>query len=297
MYRAKVGGRGKFHLFTSDIKDKVREAVLLEFDLRQGIGRGELVLHYQPQMDLLTGRVAGVEALVRWRHPQRGLLPPADFLGMAEESGLIAPMTRWVLRETCAQAARWQRMGLRRRIAVNISSVLFRKEDVRRLVTSVLAETGLDPALLEIEITETALMENPEAAANELRELQDLGVRFSIDDFGTGYSSLSRLKLLPVNRLKIDKSFVGSLTTDRSDIAIVRAIISIGRSLNLDIIAEGVETADQVRLLRAEGCQEIQGFYVAPPLPAGELELFLRERETGPDERLPSRRGALAHGS
>lgn len=295
MYRAKVGGRGTFHLFTSDIRDRVREAVLLEFDLRQGIDRGELVLHYQPQLDLPTGRIAGVEALVRWRHPQRGLLPPAHFLGMAEESGLVAPMTRWVLRETCAQAARWQHMGLRRRIAVNISSVLFRKEDVRRLVTGALAETGLDPALLEIEITETALMENPEAAANELRELQDMGVRFSIDDFGTGYSSLSRLKLLPVNRLKIDKSFVASLATDRSDIAIVRAIVSIGRSLDLDIIAEGVETADQVRLLRAEGCQEIQGFYVAPPLPAGELELFLREREARLDERPPGPCSALAH--
>ncbi len=276
MYRAKMSGRNQYHFFTPEMQVRARAAVMLELDLRQALSRGELILHYQPQANLRTKRIVGVEALVRWRHPERGLLRPADFLSVAEESGLIVPITNWVLNEACLEAARWQHMGLSHRIAVNLSSVLFRKEDVHKLVADVLSRTRLDPALLELELTETVLMENQQAAAAVLRELQAIGVRFSIDDFGTGYSSLGYLKLLPVNRLKIDKSFVQSLATERSDIAIVRAILSIGRSLDLDVIAEGVETEQQVSLLRAEGCWDIQGHYFSPPLPAPELRELLR---------------------
>lgn len=272
MYRAKAEGGAGHRFFVADMNARAQAQVRLESELRAGLQRGEFLLHFQPQINLRSGRIVGAEALLRWQHPQRGLLKPADFLPFAEENGLIVPINAWVLREACLEAARWQRSGLARlRCAVNLSPVQFRKQCVKQLVVDALAESGLDPTLLELELTEGILMENPEASALVLRELQEIGVSVAIDDFGTGYSSLSYVKKFPINRIKIDQSFIRHLKTDPSDTAIVRAIITLGHSLNLEVLAEGVESAEQFTQLLAEGCDEVQGFYNSPPLAGSDL--------------------------
>jgi diguanylate cyclase (GGDEF)-like protein/PAS domain S-box-containing protein len=277
MYRAKSEGRNGYRFYVADMKARAQRAIALETDLRNGLARQEFVLHYQPQVNLRTGRIVGAEALLRWHRPGVGLLRPGDFLPLAEENGLIVPINAWVLQEACARAVRWQQQGLPpMRWAVNLSPVQFRKQNVLELVKSALEESGLDPAVLDMELTEGILVENAEAAAQVLRELRSIGVGFSIDDFGAGYSSLTYVKNFPVDRIKIDQSFVRNLKSDPTDTAIVRAIIGLGHSLNLGVIAEGVETLEQFTQLAAEGCDEIQGYYFSPPLELVDFELLVQ---------------------
>ncbi len=299
MYRAKSEGRNSYRFFAHDMKTRAQRAVTLEKDLRNGLARDEFVLHYQPQLNLRTGQIVGAEALLRWQRPGVGLLRPGEFLSVAEENGLIVPINAWVLHEACARAVLWQRQGLPQlRWAVNLSPVQFRKQDVLHLVTSALKESGLDPSVLDMELTEGILVENAEAAAQVLRDLRAIGVGFSIDDFGAGYSSFSYVKNFPVDRIKIDQSFVRNLKSDPTDTAIVRAIISLGHSLKLQVIAEGVETLEQLTQLAAEGCDEIQGYYLSPPLAIKEFEELLRAQQSKNSARLGALNGdATLHAS
>jgi diguanylate cyclase (GGDEF)-like protein/PAS domain S-box-containing protein len=278
MYQAKAEGRNAWRVFASDMHTNAREAIVLESDLRQALAKKQFLLNYQPQIDLRSGRIIGAEALLRWRRPGAGLVRPGEFLPLAEENGLIVPINEWVLFEACAQAKLWSRERPGFRIAVNLSPVQFRKQDIRQHVLDVLEKTGLNPSALELELTESILMQNPESAASDVRFLQELGVTFSIDDFGVGYSSLSYVKNLPVDRLKIDQGFIRNVNNDPNDAAIVRAIINLGHSLNLKIMAEGVETAEQLAFVRSEGCDEVQGFYFSPPVPAEDFEFLFSQQ-------------------
>ncbi len=272
MYRAKDLGRNTFQFYTPDMNCRSRELLHLESDLRQALAQEQLVLHYQPQFEMVTGSPVGMEALVRWQHPRKGMVSPADFIPLAEETGLIVPIGEWVLRAACAQSMDWQRQGLPPMVvAVNISPRQFRQSDLLSMVSRVLEETGLDPSLLELEITESMIMNDVESAILTLRELNRMGVHLAIDDFGTGYSSLGYLKRLPVSRLKIDQSFVRDLPDDPNDAAIATSVIVLAQSMGLDVIAEGVETQDQVQFLLERGCLKGQGYLFSRPLPAGEF--------------------------
>ena len=244
----------------------------VENDLRQAIARQEFVLHYQPKINLKTGAVIGVEALIRWLHPRRGLMAPDSFIPIAEECGAIVPIGRWVLREACRQARAWQKAGLAPvLIAINISAVELRAKDFVDGVRAILAETGLEAHLLELELTETFLMDDSSATAVVLRALKDVGVHLALDDFGTGYSSLSYLKRFPIDTLKIDQSFVRDLATDPDDASIVSAVIAMGKSLQMRVVAEGVETREQLAFLREKSCPVGQGFFFSAPMPPAEL--------------------------
>lgn len=278
MYQAKAEGRNAWRVFASDMHTNAREAIVLESDLRQALAKKQFLLYYQPQIDLRTGRIIGAEALLRWRRPGSGLVRPAEFLPLAEENGLVVPINEWVLIEACQQAKRWAKDHPGFRVAVNLSPVQFRKQDIRAHVLDALEKTGLDPHSLELELTESILMQNPESAASDVRFLQEKGITFSIDDFGVGYSSLSYVKTLPVDRLKIDQGFIRNVNTDPNDAAIVRAIINLGHSLNLKIMAEGVETAEQLAFVRNEGCDEVQGFYFSPPVPAEDFAFLFNQQ-------------------
>jgi diguanylate cyclase (GGDEF)-like protein/PAS domain S-box-containing protein len=277
MYRAKEIGRDNFQFYRPDLNVKVHEKFLLQKDLRVAIARSELLLHYQPQVDLRTGSVFAVEALVRWRHPLHGMIPPIKFIPMAEETGLIVPVGEWVLREACRQNKAWQRAGLPpMAICVNVSARQFKEKNWVAYVASTLRETGLSAEYLELEITESLIMQDVEQAVATMKELQTLGVKLAIDDFGTGYSSLAALKRFPVARLKIDKSFIGDIPRDDNDRAVASAVISLGQKLNLRVIAEGVETDAQVAFLRANDCDEMQGYHFSKPVGAVEIEALLR---------------------
>lgn len=279
MYRAKENGRNQQKFYAAEMDEKLSERALIEKHLRNAVARGELVLHYQPRVHLQTGRVTGVEALVRWQHPQLGMVPPGRFISIAEETGIIVELGHWVLMEACSQAVRWQQAGLApMHMAVNVSARQFRKSGFAGDVAAVLAASGLAPALLELEITESMMMDNVDDAVRTLVELKSSGVKLSIDDFGTGYSSLSSLRHFPLDFLKIDQSFVRDMLSDRNGEAIVRSIIALGHSLSFQIIAEGVETAPQQEYLRASGCDEMQGYYYSRPLPASALEALVRAR-------------------
>jgi len=281
VYCSKAEGRNTYRFFQPSMHLRAHDALILEESLRDGLINNEFVLHYQPQVDLESGRIVGAEALVRWQRPGLGLLHPGGFLRTAEESGLILPIGEWVLREACAQAKSWQRRGLPPlRVAVNISPVQFRGQDVYQMVVDALRDTGLDPWCLELELTESIIMDETEVAAKCLRRLRDLGVLFALDDFGTGYSSLSHVKRFTVDRLKIDQTFISNLMAGTHDAAIVRAIISLGRGLNVKVVAEGVETAQELAYVRAEGCDEIQGMYFSPPLPADDFVALVREERS-----------------
>ncbi len=276
MYRAKASGRDDYCCFVDEMRRRAKGLIALESELNLALQRQEFELYYQPQFEIGSRRIVGIESLLRWNRPGQGVVLPAEFLSLAEESGLIVPINEWVLRESCRQARAW--FGTERarmRIAVNLSSEQFRKQNVRDLILSALDESGLDPGNLELELTERVVMANIETMARDLSELYELGVRFAIDDFGTGYSSLTYLKMFPVHRLKIDQSFVGPLMTSRADAAIVRAIINLAHSLGARALAEGVETAEQFCQLAAEDCDELQGFYLARPLPAAEIAPLL----------------------
>ena len=283
MYQAKAEGRRAYRFFDATLDEKARSALLLEADLRNALMRGEFELHYQPQVCLRSGKVAGAEALVRWRKPGMGLVSPRDFLSIAEETGLIEPLGAWVLKEACRQAAEWHQNGIGGlRVSVNLSPVQFLRQDIGEVVRTTLAETGLDPTLLELEITEGSLMQNTEEVASTLKSLRADGVRFAIDDFGTGYSVLGYVKSFPVDRLKIDQSFVLNLKNDPADAAICRAVIDLGHALGLQVTAEGVENADQIAELMATGCDEIQGHYFSVPLPGSEFAEFVHRGRTLP---------------
>ncbi|MCS6778487.1 MAG: EAL domain-containing protein [Geminicoccaceae bacterium] len=278
MYRAKASGRDAYRFFAREMNLAARRAVTLERELRQALAAEQFLVHYQPQMDLASRRIVGIEALVRWNHPHRGLLRPGEFIRLAEEIGLIAPLTAWVLQTACSQHRRWNDAGLGRlQLSVNLSPVQFRERGVELLIERVLKESGLSPQQLDVELTENAIIENSQTASASLRYLHQLGVSLSLDDFGTGYSSLSYVKRLPVRRLKIDQSFVQNLEQSVNDEVIVRAIINLGHSLGLTVIAEGVETPGQLNRLVALGCNEAQGDFISPPLSAAEFERRMLE--------------------
>jgi diguanylate cyclase (GGDEF)-like protein/PAS domain S-box-containing protein len=281
MYRSKEAGRNAYHFFDPTMDAEAGEHLIIRNGLRRALERDELVLHYQPQYELLDGRLSGAETLLRWQHPELGLVPPGRFITVAEESGLIVPIGDWVLREACRQAAQWRRDGLPPlTISVNLSAIQFKRGEVEKSVTAALAASGLDPAQLELELTESILIQNAEGVLASVRRLKQLGVKLAIDDFGTGYSSLSYLKRFEVDRLKIDQSFVRDLPTDSDDAAIVRAIVQMSHSLNLMTVAEGVETGEVAQQLRAFGCDQAQGYYFARPLPAEQIEALLRQATT-----------------
>jgi diguanylate cyclase (GGDEF)-like protein/PAS domain S-box-containing protein len=278
MYFAKGSGHHCYKFFTRDMNVRAVERQSIEEDLRHALNRNEFTLHYQPKINLSSGAIIGAEALLRWTSPTRGSVPPLDFIQVAEDSGLILSIGAWVLQEACAQAKAWMDQGLViKNIAVNVSAVQFLNERFIEDVYEALSQTGLDPTFLELELTESVLMHQPEMAASILRDLRNRGVMMAVDDFGTGYSSLSYLKKLPIDVLKIDKSFVHQLRQNPDDVAIVIAIISMGQSLNLRVIAEGVETVEDLAFLRANGCSEAQGFYFSRPVPAEQFAHLLNQ--------------------
>ncbi|KIH81692.1 putative bifunctional diguanylate cyclase/phosphodiesterase [Pseudomonas batumici] len=274
MRSVKEQGANDFAFYVEDLNRRAREQQSIESGIRMALERDEFVLHYQPKLDLKSGAVVGAEALIRWRHPERGLLYPAEFVPVAEDSGLIVPLSRWVLRQVCRQGRAWQDQAPGPlTLSVNVSAMDFRQHGFLDGIRQVLEETGMEPTRLELEITESVLMQNIEHTIETLKAIKALGIRLAIDDFGTGYSSLSYLQRFPIDVLKIDQSFVRDLNGDSNDAALVNAIISLGRSLNLNIIAEGVETPDQLAFLKAHDCEEGQGFYFSK---AVEAETFLR---------------------
>ncbi|MDP1655067.1 MAG: EAL domain-containing protein [Hylemonella sp.] len=276
MYRAKEAGRNTYRFFDEAMNAESVDHLQLLGGLRRALERHEFMLHYQPQIDLASGKVIGVEALLRWQHPELGLIEPQRFIPVAEESGLIVPIGQWVLFEACRQAMAWQQAGLPPlTMAVNFSGVQFKRGDVEQSVRRALQESGLAPALLELELTESILIQNVDGVLASLQNLKQLGVQLSIDDFGTGYSSLAYLKRFDIDRLKIDRTFVRDLATDPDDAAIVRAIIQMAHSLSLRTIAEGVETEDMLTQLRTFGCDEVQGFLFARPMPAADMAHYL----------------------
>jgi diguanylate cyclase len=261
------------------MKLKAIERQSLEESLRPALERGEFLLHYQPKVNLATGRITGVEALIRWHHPDRGLVAPSQFVAIAEDCGLIIEIGRWVLREACRQSRAWQDAGFARlTMAVNVSAVEFRTKGFVDCVREILSETGLEARYLELELTERVLMEDVDSTAFVLAELKLMGIHLAVDDFGTGYSSLSYLREFPIDVLKIDQSFVQQITADTEDSTIVTAIISMGKSLKRMVVAEGIETQEQRAYLQSEGCAEGQGYLFSPPLPA---DAFARLLQTG----------------
>ena len=280
MYHAKDTGRDSYQFFKSEMNIRAMERQSLEDSLHHAIERCELSLHYQPKIHLATGTIIGVEALIRWCHPQRGLVSPGQFIAIAEDCGLIVPIGRWVLREACRQARVWQDAGLPPMcVAINISAVELRAPGFVAGVRTILRETNLESRYLELELTETVLMEESGSIADVLKELKDIGVLLALDDFGTGYSSLSHLKRFPIDALKIDQSFVHDLTTDKDDAGIVTAVIGMGKSLHMRVVAEGVETREQLAMLQEYGCPQGQGNYFSRPVPAVEFGHLLKHGE------------------
>jgi len=282
MYRAKDLGRNNFQLYSAEMNADLGERLTLETDLWKAVERNELVLHYQPKVELKSGRIIGMEALLRWQHPTKGMIPPGKFIPVAEASSLITEIGTWVINEACANNKAWQDANLRSvPIAVNISARQLHDKDLVETIRTALQKTKLRPELLEIELTESAVMMHPDDAINTMARLRGMDVRIALDDFGTGYSSLSYLKRLPVTGLKIDQSFVRDLAFDPDDAAIVRAIVAVAHELMLEVTAEGVETAEQAEFLKTHGCTEAQGYYFARPVPAAEMRALL-ERGTLP---------------
>jgi diguanylate cyclase (GGDEF)-like protein len=280
MYRAKGQGRNNIQFYTREMHDKAVQRLALESSLRRALEREEFFLKYQPQVDLKTGKIVGVEALIRWRNPERGVVSPAEFIPLAEEIGLIVPLGEWVLRTACAQSKAWDGAGLRRlTMSVNFSMRQFAHNDLSIVLGTVLRDTALSPERLRIELTESFMSFDVERAIVTMGQLKALGVELSIDDFGTGYSSLSYLKRFPIDELKIDQSFVRDIVTDADDAAIVASIISLARNLKLRVVAEGVETDGQLDYLKAHGCDEMQGYLFARPVEADELEHMVRQEK------------------
>ena len=289
MYCAKGKGGDNFRFFTEDMNAQVVERLTLESSLRMALDKKELFLVYQPQMNIATGKIVGLEALLRWQHPTLGLVPPDKFIRIAENSGLIMPIGEWVLRTACSQARKWQDESLPAvTVAVNVSAVQFRQEDFCELVRKILRETGLAPQYLELELTESLLLTNADVTLSVIQELKAIGVTLAIDDFGTGYSSFSYLRQFQVSTLKIDRSFIRDVTLNPDDAAITAAIISMAKSLNLRVIAEGVEDEAQMTFLRVNRCDEIQGYYFCKPLAVDKVAEKLRADTAEPHVRAHS---------
>jgi EAL domain-containing protein (putative c-di-GMP-specific phosphodiesterase class I) len=272
LYRAKSDGQGLYRFFEPEMDARMQARRRLEIDLRKAIANSEFELFYQPLVGMQRENVAGFEALIRWHHPERGLILPLDFIPIAEETGLIVPIGDWVLRQACAEAVTWPSDV---KIAVNLSPVQFKNKGILLSVISALAASGLSPSRLELEITESVLLQDGEATLAILHELRGLGVRISMDDFGTGYSSLSYLRKFPFDKIKIDQSFIFDMSDHDDSLAIVRAVIAMGSGLGIATTAEGVETAEQFKQLKLEGCSEVQGYLFSPPRPAAEVKGLL----------------------
>jgi diguanylate cyclase (GGDEF)-like protein/PAS domain S-box-containing protein len=279
MYHAKEEGKNNFQFHSERMDTHSFERLALESSLRRALERNEFQVHYQAKMDFATGQMTGMEALIRWQHPDLGMVSPVQFIPIAEETGLIVPIGKWVLRTACLQNKAWQKEGLPPlSVAVNLSARQFADENLLADVTSILNETGMNAAFLELEITESMIMHNVDKAVQTLTKLKTLGIRLSIDDFGTGYSSLSNLKRFPIDTLKIDRSFIRDLPGDSEDKAITRAIIAMGKSLNMTLVAEGVETQEQAEFLRAHACDQFQGYYFSRPVDKDKFAELLRSR-------------------
>jgi EAL domain-containing protein (putative c-di-GMP-specific phosphodiesterase class I) len=277
MYKAKASGRSTYHFYTPELNQAISERLELENSLRHALERDEFRVYYQPRIEVASGRIIGAEALIRWDCPGKGLIPPDSFISIAEETGLIIPIGQWILAEACRQNSAWQRAGLPPiSISVNLSPIQFRHAGLVSSVADALAQAALDPACLELELTESFVMQDAERINVAMQSLKGLGVDIAVDDFGTGYSSLSYLKRFPVDRLKVDKSFVRDIDSDPDDAAIVRAIITLGHALGLKVVAEGVETSAHLEFLQQHGCDELQGYYFSRPVPAAGMEDLLR---------------------
>jgi diguanylate cyclase (GGDEF)-like protein len=284
MYHAKAQGRNNYQFFAADMNASASARLTLEGKLREALEKSQFELHYQPQVALATGDIVGVEALIRWRHPQDGLIPPDQFIPVAEESGLIQGIGDWVIAEACRQLKVWSDTGLPPlRMAINLSAKQLRGGDVMLRIKKALTDNGLLPNQLELEITESSIMERPQEAVALLKELADMGVSLAIDDFGTGYSSLAYLKLFPIDRLKIDRSFVKDIESDYNDRAIALGTIALAHSLGLQVVAEGIETMVQQSILGKHGCEEAQGYWYSRPLPAADLEALITRTRTLPE--------------
>lgn len=280
MYRAKEGGKNNFQFYSAHMDLHSAAQLALESSLRRALERNELILHYQAKVDAQTGRITGVEVLARWQHPDLGLMHPEHFIPLAEETGLIVPLTKWVLKEACSQNCAWQLQGLPPlHIAVNLSARQFGDENLLGDVASTLREVGMDPTLLELEITESMMMHNTDKTIQILAGLKAMGIRIAIDDFGIGYSSLSHLKQFPIDIIKIDRSFITDIPGDQADEAITDAIIAMGKSLKIIVVAEGVEALEQLQFLRSRGCDEIQGYFFSRPIPAHDFTRLLRKNQ------------------
>jgi diguanylate cyclase (GGDEF)-like protein/PAS domain S-box-containing protein len=280
MYHAKAQGRGNYQFFTAELQQATLRRIAIENELRAAVERRQFELHYQPQLDLRTGRLSGVEALVRWRHPERGLIPPAEFIPTAEETGLIAPLGDWVLQEACRQLAAWQARGLSGlRMSVNLSAHQFLDPRLPQRIQEILAASGLSPEDLDLEVTESMSMHTPEDTVTMMEALTAHGMTLSIDDFGTGYSSLSYLKMFPIRTLKIDRSFVSDIETDPNDAQICDVAVLLAHKLELEAVAEGVETEAQLKHLLSIGCEKVQGYLISRPLPAENAETFIRNHQ------------------
>jgi predicted signal transduction protein with EAL and GGDEF domain len=285
MYQAKAEGRGAYRLFEPQMDAFIQQRRALELDLRHALSMNQLKLYYQPIVDTKLGKVIGFEALMRWFHPERGTIPPSEFIRLAEETGLISPLGEWVVRSACAEARNWPDHIS---VAVNLSSVQLKNVNLPQVILSALATVGLDASRLELEITESVLLENDNKTLAMLNQLRSLGIRIAMDDFGTGYSSLSYLQSFPLDKMKIDQSFIRNLTTKPEARAIVRAITSLARAFNIRVVAEGVETADQLHILEAEGCTEFQGYYFGRPQPAETISGTISDCSrvlNGPDDQ------------
>jgi len=285
MYHAKERGRNGYQFYSRGIHEKTLERFSMERELREGIESGELSLVFQPKVRLSDGCLSGAEALVRWNHPTRGEISPSEFIPLAEETGLILPIGQWVLKEACLQRKRWTDAGLPEfSLAVNCSAVQFTRGDVIADISAAVENSGLDPRWLEVELTESLLMKDIDKGIESLERMKSIGIQIAIDDFGTGFSSLSYLKRLPVNKLKIDQTFVTDLPVDKGDAAIVSTIVTLSRNLGLSVVAEGVETIEQYEILRAFGCDEAQGYLISWPLPIDQFEAWYEQHR---DDQLP----------
>jgi EAL domain-containing protein (putative c-di-GMP-specific phosphodiesterase class I) len=278
MYHAKEQGRNNYQFFTRSMNDASVEQLQLENNLRKALTKGEFCLYYQPQVSVVSGQLVGMEALIRWRHPDKGFISPAVFIPVAEETGMIMEIGEWVIQEACRQSAEWRDKGYKPiRISVNLSAKQLKDERLPEIIASNIFDTGLEAKYLGVELTESAIILEPEMALVRLQNIKSLGVKLSLDDFGTGYSSLSYLKRFPIDTLKIDQAFIRDVKVDHEDAALVKAIIAMAHGLGMDVVAEGVELQEQLEFLGAHSCDTIQGFLFSRPLPAEEIEGMLNK--------------------